>query len=33
MKTEPQKEPRWQQKLIGEWAYESEASMGPGKPP
>lgn len=32
MKTEPQKEHHWLQKLIGEWAYEGEATMEPGKP-
>lgn len=32
MKTEPQKEHFWLQKLIGEWAYEGEATMEPGKP-
>ena len=29
---EPQKEHEWLQQLIGEWTYESEADMGPGKP-
>ncbi len=33
MKIEPQKEHQWLQKLVGEWAYESECSMEPGKPP
>jgi Protein of unknown function (DUF1579) len=33
MKTEPQKEHQWLQKLVGEWTYECEASMEPGKPP
>lgn len=33
MRTEPQKEHKWLQKLVGEWTYETEASMGPGKPP
>jgi Protein of unknown function (DUF1579) len=33
MKTEPQKEHQWLQKLVGEWTYEGEASMEPGKPP
>ena len=28
MKTEPQKEHQWLQKLVGEWTYESECSMG-----
>jgi hypothetical protein len=32
MKTEPQKEYQWLQKLVGEWTYESEAMMGPDKP-
>jgi hypothetical protein len=30
---EPQKEHQWLQKLVGEWAYESEAVTQPGKPP
>jgi hypothetical protein len=33
MKTEPQKEHEWLQQLVGEWTYESECSMEPGKPP
>jgi hypothetical protein len=33
MKIEPQKEHQWLQKLVGEWTYESEAPMEPGKPP
>lgn len=33
MKTEPQKEHRWLQKLVGEWTYEVDATMEPGKPP
>jgi hypothetical protein len=33
MKTEPQKEHQWLQRLVGEWTYESECSMEPGKPP
>lgn len=33
MKVELQKEHHWLQKLVGEWTYEAEASMGPGKPP
>lgn len=33
MKVEVQKEHQWLQKLVGEWTYEAEASMGPGKPP
>src|SRR4029450_1377099 len=33
MKPEPQKEHQWLQKLVGEWTYDGEASMEPGKPP
>jgi hypothetical protein len=33
MNTEPQKEHQWLHKLVGEWTYEAEASMEPGKPP
>jgi hypothetical protein len=33
MKTEPQKEHEWLQRLVGEWTYESDCSMEPGKPP
>ena len=33
MNTEPQKEHRWLHKLVGEWVYETEAAMEPGKPP
>jgi hypothetical protein len=33
MKAEPQKEHQWLQKLVGEWTYETEAMMGPDKPP
>lgn len=33
MIAEPQKEHHWLQKLVGEWTYESEASMGPDQPP
>ncbi len=33
MKTEPQKEHQWLHKLVGEWTYEVEASMGPGQSP
>ncbi|AXK38846.1 DUF1579 domain-containing protein [Crenobacter cavernae] len=32
MKTEALKEHQWLQQLVGEWTYESEAGMGPGKP-
>jgi hypothetical protein len=33
MKVEAQKEHQWLQKLVGEWTYEAEATMEPGKPP
>lgn len=33
MNAEPQKEHNWLQKLVGDWTYEAEASMGPDKPP
>ena len=33
MSAEPQKQHHWLQKLVGEWTYESEASMGPDHPP
>lgn len=33
MKSEPQNEHRWLQKLVGEWTYEQECSMDPDKPP
>jgi hypothetical protein len=33
MNIEPQKEHQWLQKLVGEWTYESDATMEPGKPP
>ena len=32
MTTEPQKEHQWLQKLVGEWTYEADATMEPGKP-
>ena len=32
MIAEPQKEHHWLQKLVGEWSYESEGSMGPDSP-
>lgn len=32
MQAAPQKEHRWLEKLVGEWTYEGEASMGPDKP-
>ena len=33
MKSAPQKEHHWLQKLVGEWTYDAEATMEPGKPP
>jgi hypothetical protein len=33
MNAEPQKEHKWLQRLVGEWTYESEMVMEPGKPP
>jgi hypothetical protein len=33
MQAEPQKEHQWLQQLIGDWTYEGEAMMEPGKPP
>ena len=33
MHVEPQEEHQWLQKLVGEWTYESESPMEPGKPP
>jgi Protein of unknown function (DUF1579) len=33
MKAEPQKEHQWLQKLVGEWWFEADSSMGPGQPP
>lgn len=33
MSPEPRKEHNWLQKMVGEWAYEVEASMQPGQPP
>jgi hypothetical protein len=33
MKTEPQKEHEWLQRLLGEWTSEAECSPGPGQPP
>lgn len=32
MQIEPQKEHQWLQRLVGEWTYEGEASMGPDHP-
>jgi hypothetical protein len=31
VKVEPQKEHRWLQKLVGEWTYEQDSEMEPGK--
>jgi len=33
MKTEPQNEHHWLQKLVGEWTYETEVTMKPGTSP
>jgi hypothetical protein len=33
MQAEPQAQHAWLQKLVGEWTYETEASIGPGKDP
>jgi hypothetical protein len=33
MHAEPQKEHRWLNKLVGEWTYEFEGTMGPDQPP
>jgi hypothetical protein len=33
MKEEPQKEHQWLDKLVGEWTYEHEAALEPGKTP
>ena len=33
MKTEPQKEHQWLERLVGEWTTESEMIDEPGKPP
>lgn len=30
---EPQKEHQWLQRLVGEWTFEAECSMGPDQPP
>jgi polyisoprenoid-binding protein YceI len=32
LKTEPQKEHQWLQRLVGDWTFEGEASMGPEQP-
>ena len=31
-KVEPQKEHAWLQRLVGEWSFEGECSMGPDQP-
>ncbi len=33
MNAQPQKEHEWLHKLVGEWTYETECSMGPDQPP
>lgn len=33
MQTKPQTEHHWLQKLVGEWTYETEATMGSDQPP
>lgn len=33
MHAEPTREHKWLQKFVGDWRYEMEASMEPGKPP
>jgi hypothetical protein len=32
MHGKPQKEHDWLKQLVGEWTYETDCSMGPGKP-
>jgi hypothetical protein len=32
MNAEPQREHKWLEKLVGEWTYEAEGVMEPGKP-
>src|SRR5262245_21791359 len=32
MNAEPQKEHQWLQKLVGQWTFETECSMGPDQP-
>jgi hypothetical protein len=32
MNAEPQREHHWLQKLVGDWTYETEGVMEPGKP-
>jgi hypothetical protein len=33
MQTESQQEHQWLQQLVGEWTYETEATMQPSQPP
>jgi len=33
MQSEPQAEHHWLHRLIGEWSYEAECTMGPGQAP
>jgi hypothetical protein len=33
MKADPTREHKWLQKFVGDWTYETEAAMEPGKPP
>jgi hypothetical protein len=33
MNPEPQQEHQWLKKLVGEWTFENQSSMEPGKPP
>lgn len=33
MKAEPQKEHQWLDQLVGDWTFETDATMEPGKPP
>ncbi len=33
MQAEPQKEHQWLQRLVGEWTFEVESTVEPGKPP
>ncbi len=33
MNAQPQKEHEWLQRFVGEWTFEGEATMEPGKPP
>src|SRR5262245_46277943 len=33
MQVEPQQEHQWLHQLLGDWIFETEATMEPGKPP